>query len=416
MLTSILQPSAYCHDWTLLVYMEVGDTLGEAALKSLNEMMQTGSGERVTIKVQLHTIDNQAWRYCVEKNCLILEQTIGLAHNPEKDLTDALFWAFADCSSTYTMVVLYGHGFGILEPPLNAGRNTWNHDSGPLLFELLDDHHLNSSPFGHRAILLQKDRSNFLSNEQLARALEKLHALLGKKITIVGFDACMMAMIEVAYEIEPHVLYMVGSQEYEHKEGWDYGFLKTMIEGKDPIACMQALVVTYDHYYKHHVPNSCYMQSALDLTTMQPLANAIERIVTIIKSCQVLQEKTFLAQLYGTLLHKTRFFHVRVYRDLYSFFDSLKQALLELDTLDTPKEVLMFELDQAMNAIKRMVIAHCIGAKAQPAWGLSIYFPSKVIDQSYSKTKFGQETGWLGFLQWLQNFTNVAIEPAELLI
>ncbi len=46
--------------------------------------------------------------------------------------------------------------------------------------------------------------------------------LAGHSFELIGFDACLMAMIEVAYQVEPYSNYMVASQELEAGDGWPY--------------------------------------------------------------------------------------------------------------------------------------------------------------------------------------------------
>jgi len=47
-------------------------------------------------------------------------------------------------------------------------------------------------------------------------------ALAGESFDLVGFDACLMAMIEVAWQVQPYSAYFVGSQEVEPADGWPY--------------------------------------------------------------------------------------------------------------------------------------------------------------------------------------------------
>ena len=51
----------------------------------------------------------------------------------------------------------------------------------------------------------------------------ELHAALaGKGLVLVGFDACLEGMVEVAYEIRTDAMIMVASEETEPAEGWSY--------------------------------------------------------------------------------------------------------------------------------------------------------------------------------------------------
>ena len=64
------------------------------------------------------------------------------------------------------------------------------------------------------------DRSgDCLDNRELKRVLGTAHQLLGRKVDLVGMDACLMTMIEVAYQIRDHAKILVGSEEVEPGTG-----------------------------------------------------------------------------------------------------------------------------------------------------------------------------------------------------
>src|SRR5690606_2318191 len=45
----------------------------------------------------------------------------------------------------------------------------------------------------------------------------------GLAVDLVGFDACLMANLEVASVLKPHARYLVASEELEPGHGWNYG-------------------------------------------------------------------------------------------------------------------------------------------------------------------------------------------------
>jgi len=69
-----------------------------------------------------------------------------------------------------------------------------------------------------KSILFDDESRDFLDNLELKRVFEGLE----KKIDIVGFDACLMAMMEIAYQLKDHAEIVVGSEELEPGKGWDY--------------------------------------------------------------------------------------------------------------------------------------------------------------------------------------------------
>jgi hypothetical protein len=69
--------------------------------------------------------------------------------------------------------------------------------------------------------------SDFLTTRELGYALEAFNEKIGRKIDVLVFDACLMANLEVVYEVRDYVDYFCGSEELEF-EGYEDGeFVKS---------------------------------------------------------------------------------------------------------------------------------------------------------------------------------------------
>lgn len=64
-----------------------------------------------------------------------------------------------------------------------------------------------------------------LTLTELQSALEET-AFSQERLSFIGFDACLMASLEVALGVAPYADFMVASQETEPGDGWNYSFLK----------------------------------------------------------------------------------------------------------------------------------------------------------------------------------------------
>ena len=67
----------------------------------------------------------------------------------------------------------------------------------------------------------------------------------GKKLSWIGFDACLMCTAEVAAAVSPHAHYMIASQETEPASGWDYSFLSGIAEDADGAATGKRIIDSY---------------------------------------------------------------------------------------------------------------------------------------------------------------------------
>ena len=99
----------------------------------------------------------------------------------------------------------------------------WDHGGGPLLGVCFDELH-------------KKDgEMDSLSLSELRSALES-SPFRERRLSWIGFDACLMATLETACTVAPYAEYMIASQELETKEGWNYSFLEQALEaGGDTI-------------------------------------------------------------------------------------------------------------------------------------------------------------------------------------
>ena len=86
----------------------------------------------------------------------------------------------------------------------------WDHGGGPIYGYGFDENYVGS-------LTLDKLKQG-LSNSKFN----------GKKLEMIGFDACLMSSVEVADALSDYANYMLASQEVEPGFGWDYSFLSNV--------------------------------------------------------------------------------------------------------------------------------------------------------------------------------------------
>lgn len=93
---------------------------------------------------------------------------------------------------------------------------------------------------------------DFLDMQELQKALT-----VPKRISLVGFDACLMSGFEVMYQLKEIADYMVASQEVEPSDGWSYAEL---LQGAETMAD------STEQYTKHIVRSYIKAYSTTDKT------------------------------------------------------------------------------------------------------------------------------------------------------
>ena len=104
----------------------------------------------------------------------------------------------------------------------------------------------------------------------------------GQKFEWLGFDACLMGMIEVADVLSDYSDYMIASEELEAGDGWDYSFLRQMTDygyygGADAAGC---ILDAYSSYYEDnylYVPD--YTLSCMDLSKTDAVIEKLDAFV-----------------------------------------------------------------------------------------------------------------------------------------
>ena len=407
-------------EWTVLVYVQAKNNLSKFAAKNLNEMAFVGSNHNVNILVQWYQLNQKGfWRYKVEKDKINLDSYSSADSDGSQvsDLVDSVRWAAKKSPSKKFILVLWGHGIGILDPRWGNMRysNTLGISSDVLKGsfrmqneELPKSFDINEQDlFANRGILFNDNSKTYMNNQKLVESLKQIkNNVLKKKIEILGMDACLMSMVEVAYQARDYASYMVSSQEVELATGWDY---LTLVQGLasggqiTPAQVAQGIVIAYENYYKKRV--QFYTQSAVALENMNYIKDSIDQIVTGLNECKKYDGdgiKVIIKNVRKDVLQ----FSTQSFIDLYSFYSILNNRLIERYkqsqnnvNLFQSVEKLKSYLSNGMKIIENSVIAKVSGRKFPGAKGLSIYFPRGNIDASYAKTEFAKNCLWLKFLK-----------------
>ena len=71
-----------------------------------------------------------------------------------------------------------------------------------------------------------EDKESYLTVPEIRNSIQQYRDQTGdSKLTMIGFDACLMGMFEIAYELKDQAEMIHGSEAYEPLEGWTYNHL-----------------------------------------------------------------------------------------------------------------------------------------------------------------------------------------------
>ncbi|MEI6314588.1 MAG: clostripain-related cysteine peptidase, partial [Syntrophus sp. (in: bacteria)] len=228
--------------WTVMVYMAGDNNLDGAALRDIEEMARVGSTKDVNVLVQLDRLeDKKTRRFLITKgggynrDCV---ETFGETNTGDpKILDDFLAWSIERYPAERYFLILWNHGSGWWEDAKNravAPNSSEVKSCRPVprisLFRHKTDPPTHST---HRSICYDDTSGgDALDNRELKDVLANACTAIGKKIDILGMDACLMTMVEVAWQLRDSVEVLVGSEIEEPNDGWPYAEILTFLTAK----------------------------------------------------------------------------------------------------------------------------------------------------------------------------------------
>jgi hypothetical protein len=446
-------------DWTIMVFMDGDNNLELASLHDFDEMADVGSTDKVNIVVQLDRIgkytvgavDRQRRPYEYWDETLRYRITRGMKPSraaaikdatcttspgrpqvcPELNmgdpqvLTDFISWAKTQYPAKHYMLVIWDHGQGYRDLILDTATNraAFRTDSPPATEQAQEQVRRGQAVMGapfraalgspYRTASHDETNQDQLYNIEIQQGVR--NGVGGRKLDILGFDACLMAMVETAYAMRDQADVMVGSEDLEPGAGWLYNdWLQKLVNkpSMDSVELAKLLVESYKNQYDSTTGTTT--QSAVHLTQADALAQAISSLADSMRAKMDAEAQnikaardecdTFAPNPFEEPTPKDYFFHI----DFIRFCDRL--------IAHTADPQIRQKAQTARDLAAASVIATYAGRNRQGRYGangLAIYFPAsgsiyksdQYAQGGYEKSntlfpvEFVQRHTWADFLQ-----------------
>ncbi|MBN1696717.1 MAG: hypothetical protein JW881_04325 [Spirochaetales bacterium] len=145
----------------------------------------------------------------------------------------------------------------------------WNHGDGPFSGPIEEESKLRG--------IGRDDSSNEdqLSMEELQDAITSVFG--GTKLDFIGFDACLMAAVETAYEARNLADAMTASMAEEQMDGWDYtALIAGMTSDASPWDGKSLAALAVQTYRDSTQSDPLQTMAAVDLEKMETLKTAVD--------------------------------------------------------------------------------------------------------------------------------------------
>jgi hypothetical protein len=400
------QAKATPADWNVLAYLAGDNNLEDSLLADLREMERVGSRPGVVDIVAQIDRPAGARRYYVTRHT---GATIGSKVLADLGATNTgdprvlqSFVAFGAqrYPAQASLLILSNHGSGFYVPPAMLSKRRQHVQrvaqvapSVRRAFSRAAREWLLAIDPGRRGILYDDGAGDCLDNRELTKALAAAHRVLARPVDIVGMDACLMTMLEVAYQLRDHARILVGSEEVEPGAGWPYVTVLGDLIARPTMAAAELATTIVQRYAESYGGTEDEAtQSAIDLAKLDEVVGSVDALARAL--LKALPNASLEAAIYSAWRRTLRFFD-NLYADLH---DLVKHLAAATDRA---------EIGQCCVAVRRaleaspgpiLAAAH-VGARLRAARGLSIYFPPfREPSIFYKELLFAQRTRWADFL------------------
>lgn len=233
-------------EYTLMIYMIGSNLETEAACASQDIVEMANSGVDFSkVNVLVYAGGAQNWAIGLPSAC----NSLILLGNDSYEVV-AQTKSRENMGDPQTFYDFLAYSFNNY-PADQYGLICWDHGGGPVL--------------GYGSDELFDNDGLSLAEYQLA--LEASPFGPNNKLAFVGYDACLMAGLEIADMWSDYADYMIASTETEMGTGWDYSFLSAFNTSTDALtiskACVDTFAASFDNFYQENYSEATELEMGL---------------------------------------------------------------------------------------------------------------------------------------------------------
>ncbi len=374
--------------WTFMLYLDADNNLELDGIGDFLEMASVGSTDEINIVVQMDRVAGHSNLYgnWTGTRRFLIQSGDDPSVTPVQDLgeqnmgdpavlQDFVEWAVTDYPAAHYALVIWNHGDGwrsIMERMIENARDARSRgepDVGVARAVAIDDTN------GDKLYMYEVQTALQAAKKRLE---ERLHTVV--KLDVVGFDACLMGMVEVAYAIRDVANYMVGSENTEPLNGWPYDTILGELVAMPSMSPEDLADTVVTEYVDSYSSGSDVTQSAVNIAELN---NLVDRINDFTNEANTEWNKLKTARTNAQQYHPPSCLCQSCWGiDLWDFADNVGNQVTSTDMKTAATDL--------KNAIDNFVISEGHGSSVAGSHGIAIYFPP-------TQTKFNNDPDHTGY-------------------
>jgi hypothetical protein len=398
-----VQPS---RKWTVLVYLDAANDLEAFGTLNVNQMELVGSNGNVNVVVQFKRIkgaydtSDGDWggtrRYYVAQDrdsghvsSPILSHRDGLNMGDPQTLQDFVQWGVATFPAQRYCLVLWNHGAG-------WRAEAAGYKLGKIVYTgrgVAYDDEFQTNGYSAHIDTIQLPAAMSLGN--------------GRKWDLLAFDASLMQMAEVSYQVRDQATWIVGSEESPPGTGYPYDQILFRLVSTPDMDGKALGILFAQQMLASNSSGSNITQSVLDTSKLVTIAPAVDALGTALSAAQ---------GNYGAAISNARAasesYAYPENHDLLDFTRALATSDPKTGQTVTADPGVSAAVGQVQGAVQAALAFNTHGDQHPRSNGLAIFLPTPtdyaLIDAEQANG-FGQRYSTLSLAQAAPNWMNFLV-------
>jgi len=371
-------------EWTVMVFMNGKNDLEVAGLYNLNKMELVGSNDSLNIVTETGRMKGQQNDVTFDGNWTGSRRFyITKDSNEEKVKSKAVQKFDKVDMGDWRQLADFGKWAKKNYPARHYALIVWNHGSG----------WVTTKGAVSKGISYDFETKNHISTPELGAAMREIG-----KVDILAYDACLMQMAELLYEMKDHADYVVGSEETVPGLGFPYDtMLRSFATGTGTAEELaMGMVRAYDGFYSSE--GKKVTLSSLRMSALPDFMSAFNAWTDALRASDKkpqIKAKAYSANAYADKDNK----------DLFDF----ARLAGEADPLVAEKGRAMTAVLTGKLVMNNIAYKETYGRDTD-SHGLAIYLPQKGYNDKYDQLLFARDSNWDEFLKEMKGVTAPGLE------
>ena len=353
---------------TFMIFLNGVNDLYPYGPRTINQLKKVGSTEDFNIVILRGYLSKPGEKVVVNKGGVkVIERGLKLDMGDYKELVKFAKWTHENYPAEHYLIDIWNHGMGWKK----RGR------------------------VSTKGISYDDVTGNHISTLQLGESMKMIKNIFGHNVDILGMDACLMQMAEVAYELKDFVDYIVAAEEIEPGTGWPYdkfAEIPAKNPGVTPKQYAMAMVEAHRLSYAG-IKSEATTCSAIECSRLGAFYAKLEELAGILK---LKVADNGVLEVLKRVTDEVQKFDEGDHSDLVHLCQLLVQYCAD-EEIKTKAEQL---INLMVASPSKLIAANgTTGESMRNAFGLAIYFPRETFDPEYrTLINFGK-TSWADFVE-----------------